>query len=82
MNLNRGQFAQSDIYWAHAPLSVNERADVFLITDNVSAHFRNLVLLQKRRCWGGWEVEWVVKVEDLMGVPEISANKMILHLKQ
>ncbi|KAK3591108.1 hypothetical protein CHS0354_035920 [Potamilus streckersoni] len=76
MNLNRGQFAQSDIYWAHAPLSVNERADVFLITD------KNLVLLQKRRCWGGWEVEWVVKVEDLMGVPEISANKMILHLKQ
>ncbi|KAL3882618.1 hypothetical protein ACJMK2_028943 [Sinanodonta woodiana] len=76
MNLNRGQFAQSDIYWAHAPLSVNERADVFLITD------KNLILLQKRRCWGGWEVEWVVKVEDLIGVPEISANKMILQLKQ
>ena len=32
-SVDKGRYAESDIYWAHAPLSTDERADVLLITD-------------------------------------------------
>ena len=32
LNVNKGQYAKSDMYWAHAPLSPADRADVLLIT--------------------------------------------------
>ena len=32
-NIAKGRFAGSDVYWAHAPLSRDDRADVLLITD-------------------------------------------------
>ena len=33
LGLNKGQYAKTDTYWAHAPLSPGERADMLLITD-------------------------------------------------
>lgn len=32
LNVNKGQYSKTDIYWAHAQLSPEDRADVLLIT--------------------------------------------------
>lgn len=76
LGLNKGQYAKSDVYWAHAPLSPGERADMLLITD------RNILLIQKRRCWGGWDIEWEVKVDDVLGVPAVVGDKLVFKIKQ
>ncbi|XP_053396044.1 intermembrane lipid transfer protein VPS13A-like isoform X3 [Mercenaria mercenaria] len=75
LNVNKGQYAKSDMYWAHAPLSPADRADVLLITT------RNILLLQKHRCWGGWDIEWEVKVENILGFPAIVNNKLVFKVK-
>ncbi|KAL4233205.1 hypothetical protein ACF0H5_007889 [Mactra antiquata] len=75
LNVNKGQFAKSDTYWAHAPLSPADRADVLLITT------RNILLLQKHRCWGGWDIEWEVKVEHILGFPAIVNKKLVFKVK-
>ncbi|XP_052807431.1 intermembrane lipid transfer protein VPS13A-like isoform X2 [Mya arenaria] len=76
LTVNKGQFAKTDTYWAHAQLSPGDRADVLLITT------RHIVLLGKHRCWGGWDVEWEVKLESILGVPAVTSNKLIFKVKQ
>lgn len=33
LSLKKGELSQQDVYWAHAPLSKEERTDILLITD-------------------------------------------------
>jgi hypothetical protein len=44
-------------------------------------YFRNILLLQKHRCWGGWDIEWEVKVENILGFPAIVNNKLVFKVK-
>ncbi|XP_052241928.1 intermembrane lipid transfer protein VPS13A-like isoform X2 [Dreissena polymorpha] len=76
LNVNKGQYAGTDTYWAHAQLSPGDRADVLLITT------RHILLLQRHRCWGGWDVEWEVKLESIMGVPAVTGTRLIIKVKQ
>ena len=41
-SVNKGRYSNSgDIYWAHAPLSKEEKADVVLITDKLVTNIFN-----------------------------------------
>lgn len=74
--LSKGHYAESDIYWAHAPLSKEERSDIALITD------KHVFLLEKCRFWGGWDIEWVVRVDDIMSVPVLARKKLVIKIRQ
>ncbi|XP_067142942.1 intermembrane lipid transfer protein VPS13A-like isoform X2 [Centruroides vittatus] len=74
--LSKGHYAESDIYWAHAPLSKEERCDIALVTD------KHVFLLEKCRFWGGWDIEWVVRVDDIMSVPILSGKKLVIKIRQ
>ena len=32
-SIRKGEYSKTDVYWVHAPLSKDERADVLMITD-------------------------------------------------
>lgn len=74
--IRKGQYLQSDMYWAHAPLSREDRSDVFLITD------KHLFLLEKNRLWGDWNVEWEVPIDSLLGIPAIVDNRLVFRIKR
>ncbi|BFZ09736.1 hypothetical protein BsWGS_12775 [Bradybaena similaris] len=72
----KGELAKTDIYWAHAPLSREEKTNIVLITD------RHLLLLEKCRFWGGWDVDWQITIESILGAPVIIDNKLIFRVKE
>ncbi|XP_012945079.1 uncharacterized protein LOC106013559 [Aplysia californica] len=77
LSVMKGELGRSDMYWAHAPVSREEKANVVLITD------KHILVLEKCRLWGGWDVDWKVTVESLLGVPAIvEGNKLIFKIKE
>ncbi|KAK6170959.1 hypothetical protein SNE40_019236 [Patella caerulea] len=74
--LRKAEFVKGDIYWSHAPLSKEEKADIFMLTD------RHLMIVERCRFWGGWEVCWHVNIDDLLGVPAIVEDKLIFKIRQ
>ncbi|KAK3771918.1 hypothetical protein RRG08_053899 [Elysia crispata] len=72
----KGELAKTDTYWAHAPLSKEERANVLLITN------KHILLLEKCRFWGGWEVEWKILISSILGVPAILEHRMIFRVTE
>lgn len=74
--LSRGHYSENDIYFAHAALKREDCSDVVLITD------RHVFLLEKSRFWGGWNIEWIVRVDDIMAVPKIDGNNLVIKIKQ
>ncbi|KAK2179372.1 hypothetical protein NP493_494g04080 [Ridgeia piscesae] len=75
-NVAKGQFAKSDTYWAHAALSTDDRSDIALVSD------RRVLLLARCRCWGGWDVEMDVSLDDIMAPPAVSDNKLIFRVRE
>ncbi|XP_047508917.1 vacuolar protein sorting-associated protein 13A-like isoform X2 [Pieris napi] len=73
--LSRGHYAETDVYVAHAHLSPTSLATVLVTTQHIF-----LVRLSSGR--NSWIVEWVVKLEELIGVPILRDNKLILNIKQ
>ncbi|XP_035231576.1 vacuolar protein sorting-associated protein 13A-like, partial [Stegodyphus dumicola] len=71
--VSKGHYAETDIYWAHAPL---DGSRVALLTN------RHMFLLEKGRFWGGWDIEWVVSVDDVLTVPHIQGNNLVIKVKQ
>lgn len=43
---------------------------------------RHLFLLEKCRMWGDWDVEWMINVDDVLTVPHIQANNLVIKVKQ
>ncbi|KAG1650405.1 Vacuolar protein sorting-associated protein 13C [Nymphon striatum] len=76
LNLSKGHYAEMDTYWVHAALSRDDRADVALITD------RHVFLLERCKFWGGWDIEWQLRIDDIMSVPHISDKKLIFKVKK
>eukprot|EP00106_Octopus_bimaculoides_P020329 XP_014787771.1 PREDICTED: vacuolar protein sorting-associated protein 13A-like [Octopus bimaculoides] len=75
-SIRKGQYLQSDMYWAHAPLSREDRSDVFLITD------KHLFLLEKTKLWGDWNVEWEVPIDSLLEIPAIVDKRLVFRIKR
>ncbi|XP_054716823.1 intermembrane lipid transfer protein VPS13C-like [Uloborus diversus] len=74
--VSKGHYAETDIYWAHAALTPQDRTRVALLTD------KHVFLLEKNRLWGGWDVDWVISVDDILTVPHIQANNLVIKVKQ
>ncbi|GBN84202.1 Vacuolar protein sorting-associated protein 13 [Araneus ventricosus] len=74
--VSKGHYAETDVYWAHAALSPHDRTRVASVTD------RHLFLLEKGRFWGGWIVEWVISVDDVLTVPHIQGHNLVIKVKQ
>ncbi|CAH1799951.1 unnamed protein product [Owenia fusiformis] len=66
----------SDTYWAHAPLSLEERADVVIVTDG------RVILLERCRFWGDWDIEYEVLLDDIVATPAIVDNKLVFKVKK
>ena len=50
---------------------------------NVCAYkFRHVFLVEKCRLWGTWDVEWVVRIDDIMAVPHIADKKLVFKVRQ
>nr|KAG5703288.1 hypothetical protein BaRGS_025530 [Batillaria attramentaria] len=75
-SLKKGEISQNDMYLAHAPLSKEERADILLITN------KHIILLERCRFWGNWDVEWMIDVDAVLGIPAIHEGKLIFKVKQ
>ncbi|RZF33558.1 hypothetical protein LSTR_LSTR008204 [Laodelphax striatellus] len=74
-SVSKGHYADSDTYWAHAPLCP-EAKSTLLIT------LQRVLLVEKCRLWGVWEVAWEVRVDDIMAVPDIKDDKLIFKIRQ
>ncbi|XP_077977339.1 intermembrane lipid transfer protein VPS13A-like [Glandiceps talaboti] len=76
-NLSKGQYRESDIYFAHASLKSDKKdnPDLVIFTD------RQILLLEKCRLWGGWDVEEKDMYENIDGLPAISGHKLIFTVK-
>lgn len=44
--------------------------------------FRHVFLVEKCRLWGVWEIDWMVKVDDIMAVPTLDRDKLIFKVRQ
>lgn len=38
--------------------------------------------LEKRKFWGDWDIEWEVALDQLVGVPGLEDNKLIVSVKK
>nr|CAD7428776.1 unnamed protein product [Timema monikensis] len=74
-SLSKGHYADSDIYWTHGSLGREARVTVLISLQHV-------FLVEKCRLWGSWDVEWCVRVDDIMAVPHIAANKLVFKVRQ
>nr|CAD7261052.1 unnamed protein product [Timema shepardi] len=50
--------------------------------DCMSVVGMHVFLVEKCRLWGSWDVEWCVRVDDIMAVPHIAANKLVFKVRQ
>ncbi|XP_061177627.1 intermembrane lipid transfer protein VPS13A-like [Saccostrea echinata] len=71
----RDEQRSSGIFVDFAPLSYDDRADLLFITD------RTILSLSKNRFSPGYDVKWEVERERIMGIPEVTENKIVLTLK-
>lgn len=76
LQLSKGHYSQTDTYWAHAPLGSHDRANIVMITD------RHVFLLEKCRLWGGWTIQWSIRLEDVVSVPFISGSSLVIRVRQ
>ncbi|CAK1541918.1 unnamed protein product [Leptosia nina] len=73
--ISHGHYAETDGYVAHAHLSPTSLASILITTQHIF-----LVRLSSGR--SSWTVEWVIKLDDLIGTPIIRDNKLVLNIKQ
>ncbi|XP_021923386.1 vacuolar protein sorting-associated protein 13A-like isoform X4 [Zootermopsis nevadensis] len=73
--LSKSHYSDSDIYWAHASLTKEAKVNVLISLQHV-------FLVEKCRLWGTWDVEWMVRVDDIMAVPHIVDNKLVFKVRQ
>lgn len=76
LQLSKGHYSLTDTYWAHAPLGRDDRANIAMVTD------RHVFLLEKCRFWGGWGIQWSIRLEDVVSVPSISGNSLVIRVRQ
>ncbi|XP_064629495.1 intermembrane lipid transfer protein VPS13A-like isoform X5 [Lineus longissimus] len=75
-NLCKGEYAKTDHYWAHAPLSKEDGADVALVTT------RRILLLEKCKFWGDWDIEMNEKLDNIIGIPAVLDAKLVFKVKK
>ncbi|XP_025830546.1 vacuolar protein sorting-associated protein 13C [Agrilus planipennis] len=72
--IQNGRFA-GDVYWAYAALNKNTKS-IVIVT------LQHLIKINKCRLWGPWEVDWCLELDDVISVPKITENCMLLNVKK
>ncbi|XP_026749061.2 intermembrane lipid transfer protein VPS13A-like isoform X2 [Galleria mellonella] len=72
--LARGHYADTDAYVAHAHLARASHYTLLVSTQHV--------FMVRAGGNGSWHIEWVVKLDDVIGVPLVRGDKLILNIKQ
>ncbi|XP_068633837.1 intermembrane lipid transfer protein VPS13A-like [Battus philenor] len=73
--LSRGHFADTDSYVAHVHLTRTSLTTLLVTTQHI-------FLVRAGGSSNSWHIEWVVKLDDLIGVPTVEGDKLILNIKQ
>lgn len=45
-------------------------------------YFRRVILAEKYRTKGPWEIEWSVYVDNIIDAPKVEGNKLIFKVRQ
>ncbi|KAM3960055.1 LOW QUALITY PROTEIN: intermembrane lipid transfer protein VPS13A [Aphomia sociella] len=72
--LRRGPGAARDAYLAHAHLAPHSHHTLLVSTQHI--------FMVRAGGSGSWHIEWVVKLDDVIGVPVVRGDKLVLNIKQ
>jgi len=72
--LDKGKFAATDNYIAHAVVTQDGRA-VLLVTD------KRVIMVCKGDIFGQWNCEWNYIWDDLNGLPQLNKKGLLIQLK-
>ncbi|XP_063534918.1 intermembrane lipid transfer protein VPS13A-like [Cydia strobilella] len=72
--LGRGHYADTDAYLAHAHLAPTN-CSLLISTQHI-------FMVRAGGASNSWHIEWVLKLDDIIGAPSISGDKLILNVKQ
>ncbi|XP_071819504.1 intermembrane lipid transfer protein VPS13A-like isoform X2 [Apostichopus japonicus] len=75
-NIRRKGFYETDIYFAHATTSSDSTPDVVIITN------RHILVVEKCRWWGGWDLEQGDSFDKFSGTPIADSNKIIYAARE
>ncbi|XP_035665485.1 vacuolar protein sorting-associated protein 13A-like isoform X5 [Branchiostoma floridae] len=75
LNIERGKYAETDMYVAHAAVNTEQDEQMLLITD------QRILLVDKCYWFSGWDIEWVVPLEHIVGVPTSADGKLSFQHK-
>ncbi|CAH1274208.1 VPS13A [Branchiostoma lanceolatum] len=76
LNIERGKYAETDMYVAHAAVNTEQDEQMLLITD------QRILLVDKCYWFSGWDVEWVVPLDRIVGVPTSADGKLSFQHKE
>ncbi|CAH2046777.1 unnamed protein product, partial [Iphiclides podalirius] len=73
--LSRGHYSDTDSYVAHVHLTRTSLTTLLVTTQHI-------FLVRAGGNSNSWHIEWVVKLDDLIGVPAVEGDKLVLNIKQ
>ncbi|KAL0830292.1 hypothetical protein ABMA28_002492 [Loxostege sticticalis] len=73
--LGRGHYADTDAYIAHAPLAPASHCTLLVTTQHI-------FMVRAGGGGGSWHLEWVVKLDDVIGAPVVRGDQLVLNIKQ
>ncbi|XP_075226529.1 intermembrane lipid transfer protein VPS13A-like [Lycorma delicatula] len=73
--ISKGHYADTDTFWMHAALC-SEGKTILIIT------LQRILVVEKYRLWGMWEVMWEIRVDDVMAIPDIVDDKLVFKVRQ
>ncbi|XP_078609633.1 intermembrane lipid transfer protein Vps13-like isoform X1 [Branchiostoma floridae x Branchiostoma japonicum] len=76
LNIERGKYAETDMYVAHAAVNTEQDEQMLLITD------QRILLVDKCYWFSGWDIEWVVPLDHIVGVPTSADGKLSFQHKE
>ncbi|XP_038059684.1 vacuolar protein sorting-associated protein 13A-like isoform X2 [Patiria miniata] len=73
--IRRSDLYKTDVYFFHAVVTSDSTPDVVLLTN------KRILLLERCRWWGGWDLEQSDLFTSLIGDPTIGPNKIIYKVQ-
>lgn len=65
----------TDNYWSHALLDKQGKSIVIVTLEHI-------IKINKCRLWGPWELEWCVDLDEIISVPKVTTNELIINMRQ
>lgn len=75
IQLSGGRYADTDVYWAHGALNSTGKT-LLLIT------LQHIFLVENCRQWGPWDIEWSLELDDVVSVPKIVGQEIVINVRQ